>query len=196
MSNTTETAIAEPTRTVDGRTVPAAGTYAVDPSHSSVGFMARHLMVTKVRGTFTDYSVEVEIAEIPEQSKVDVVIQASSITTGDSGRDGHVTSADFLDVETFPTLEFHSTSVTPSGSEWAVAGDLTVHGVTRPVTLEVVFAGVAADPWGNQRSLFSAELEFDREDFGLTWNQPLAGGGVLVGKKIKVEIEVQALPAS
>jgi len=196
MSDTTPTTTIEPTRTVNGHTVPAAGAYTVDPSHSSVGFVARHLMVTKVRGNFTDYSVELNIAEVPEESKVDVVIQAGSISTGDAGRDGHVTSPDFLDVEKFPTLEFHSTSVTATGSEWAVAGDLTVHGVTKPVTLAVVFAGVAADPWGNQRSLFSGELEFDREDFDLTWNQPLAGGGVLVGKKVKVEIEIQALPAS
>ena len=191
MSDTTQ---ATPTvRTVDGRTVPPAGTYSVDASHSTVEFVARHLMVTKVRGRFADYAVELHIAEVPEQSRVDVVIQSASISTGDAGRDGHVSSPDFLDVAQYPTLEFHSTSVTPAGGEWSVTGDLTIHGVTRPVELAVTFGGLAEDPWGNQRAFFSASTEFDREDFGLSWNQPLAGGGVLIGKKVKVELEIQAI---
>ncbi|MDQ1533425.1 MAG: hypothetical protein QOF28_1186, partial [Actinomycetota bacterium] len=181
------TPITDPTRVVEGRSVPAAGSWEVDKGHSSVEFVARHLMVTKVRGRFADYDAAVTIAERPEDSKVDVTIQAGTITTGDPGRDGHLTSADFLDVENFPTITFASTAVRPTGeSTWDVDGDLTIHGVTNPVTLAVEFGGVASDPWNNTKAFFSAATEFDREGFGLTWNQPLAGGGVLVGKKVKV----------
>ena len=187
------TPITDPTRTVDGHTVPAAGTWVVDKAHSTVEFVARHLMVTKVRGRFADYDAAITIADAPEDSSVEVTIQAGSITTGDAGRDGHLTGADFLDVETYPTLAFTSTGVRPTGaSTWDVEGDLTVHGVTRPVTLAVEFGGVATDPWDNTKAFFTASTEFDRESFGLTWNQPLAGGGVLVGKKVRVELEIQA----
>ena len=183
----------ELTRVVDGHSVPAAGTWSVDQAHSTVEFVARHLMVTKVRGRFAEYDAAITIAEQPEDSKVDVTIQAASITTGDPGRDGHLTSPDFLDVENYPTIAFASKSVRPTGSTtWNVDGDLTVHGVTNPVTLTVEFGGVATDPWDNTKAFFSASTEFDRESFGLTWNQPLAGGGVLVGKKIRVELEIQA----
>jgi polyisoprenoid-binding protein YceI len=187
----------ELTRVVDGREVPAAGTWTVDEHHSTVEFVARHLMVTKVRGRFGDYDASITIAEKPEDSKVDVTIRTASLTTGDTGRDGHVTSADFLDVENHPTITFASTGVRPTGgSTWDVDGDLTVLGVTKPVTLTVEFGGVATDPWGNSKAFFSASTEFDRESFGLTWNQPLAGGGVLVGKKVRVELEIQATPSA
>jgi polyisoprenoid-binding protein YceI len=192
-----DTKTRELTRVVDGHTVPAAGTWSVDQAHSTVEFVARHLMVTKVRGRFSDYDAAITIAETPEDSKVDVTIQAASITTGDPGRDGHLTSADFLDVENYPTIAFASTKVRPTGSStWNVDGDLTVHGVTKPVTLTVEFGGVATDPWDNTKAFFSASTEFDRESFGLTWNQPLAGGGVLVGKKVRVELEIQATPSA
>jgi len=192
-----DTNVIDITRSIDGRTVPAAGRWSVDPHHSTVEFVARHLMVTKVRGRFGDYDATIDIAERPEDSRVDVTINAASITTGDDGRDGHLVSADFLDVEQYPTLTFHSTGVRPTGaSTWVVDGDLTVHGVTRPTELAVEFGGVASDPWGNTKAFFSASTEIDREDFGLTWNQPLAGGGVLVGKKVKIELEIQAAPAT
>ena len=185
--------ITDSARIVEGHNVPAAGSWVVDKGHSSVEFVARHLMVTKVRGRFTDYDASITIAERPEDSRVDVTIHAGSITTGDAGRDGHLTSADFLDAEQFPTIAFASTAVRPTGdTTWNVDGDLTVHGVTKPVTLAVEFGGVATDPWDNTKAFFSATAEFDRETFGLTWNQPLAGGGVLVGKKVKVELEIQA----
>jgi polyisoprenoid-binding protein YceI len=187
--------ITDPTRVVEGHRVPAAGAWTVDKGHSSVEFVARHLMVTKVRGRFADYDAAITIAERPEDSKVDVTIHAGSITTGDPGRDGHLTSADFLDVEQFPIIIFASNAVRPTGdTTWNVDGDLTVHGVTKPVTLALEFGGVASDPWDNTKAFFSATTEFDRESFGLTWNQPLAGGGVLVGKKVKVELEIQATP--
>ncbi len=193
----TDTTTIELTRNVDGHTVPAAGSWSVDQAHSTVEFVARHLMVTKVRGRFSDYDAAITIAERPEDSKVDVTINTASITTGDPGRDGHLVGADFLDVENYPTIAFASTGVRPDGSStWNVDGDLTVHGVTQPVTLTVEFGGVATDPWNNTKAFFTASTEFDRERFGLTWNQPLAGGGVLVGKKVRVELEIQATPSA
>lgn len=187
----------ELTRVVEGHTLPAAGSWSVDQAHSTVEFVARHLMVTKVRGRFSDYDASITIAERPEDSRVDVTIRAASITTGDTARDGHLVSADFLDAEQYPTIAFASKSVRPTGpSTWNVAGDLTVHGVTKPVTLTVEFGGVATDPWDNTKAFFSASTDFDRESFGLTWNQPLAGGGVLVGKKVRVELEIQATPSA
>ena len=184
------------TRTVDGRSVPVAGTYEVDQAHSTVEFVARHLMVSKVRGRFDDYTATIRIAERPEDSTVDVTIQAASISTGDAARDGHLTTGDFLEVDTYPTIEFTTRSVRAKGSTWAVDGDLTLHGVTKPVTLAVEFGGAATDPWGNTKAFFSASTEIDREHFGLTWNQPLANGGVLVGKKVRIELEIEAAPVA
>jgi polyisoprenoid-binding protein YceI len=192
-----DTKTIELTRDVDGHPVPAAGSWNVDQAHSTVEFVARHLVVTKVRGRFSDYDASITIGERPEDSKVDVTIRTASIATGDPGRDGHLASADFLDVEQYPTITFASTGVRPTGTNtWDVDGDLTVHGVTQPVTLNVEFGGVATDPWDNTKAFFSASTEFDRESFGLTWNQPLAGGGVLVGKKVRVELEIQATPSA
>jgi polyisoprenoid-binding protein YceI len=187
----------ELTREVDGRSIPAAGTWNIDQAHSTVEFVARHLMVTKVRGRFSEYDAAIMIAERPEDSKVDVTIKAASVGTGDAGRDGHLVSPDFLDVEHYPTITFVSSGVRPTGSTtWDVDGDLTVHGVTKPATLTVEFGGIATDPWDNTKAFFSASTEFDRESFGLTWNQPLASGGVLVGKKVRVELEIQATPSA
>jgi polyisoprenoid-binding protein YceI len=192
-----DTTTIELTREVDSHSVPAAGSWSVDQAHSTVEFVARHLMVTKVRGRFSDYDAAITIADRPEDSKVDVTINAASITTGDPGRDGHLVSADFLDVENYPAITFASKAVRATGSStWNVDGDLTVHGVTNPVTLTVEFGGVATDPWDNTKAFFTASTEFDRERFGLTWNQPLAGGGVLVGKKVRVELEIQATPSA
>ncbi|HEY5013535.1 MAG TPA: YceI family protein [Acidimicrobiia bacterium] len=192
-----DTKTAELTRVVDGHSVPAAGSWSVDQAHSTVEFVARHLMVTKVRGRFSDYDAQITIGERPEDSRVDVTIRTASITTGDAARDGHLVSPDFLDVEKYPTITFASKTVQPTGSStWNVDGDLTVNGVTKPVTLAVEFGGVATDPWENTKAFFSASTEFDREGFGLTWNQPLAGGGVLVGKKVRVELEIQATPST
>lgn len=189
---TTETT-SPSTRVVDGREIPAAGTWNVDRSHSTVEFVVRHLMVTKVRGRFADYDAVIQVGERPEDSRVDVTIRAASISTGDDGRDEHLRSADFLDVEAHPALSFSTSTVGASGDRWAVEGALTVHGVTKPVTLDVELGGVASDPWGNERAFFSASTEIDREDWGLTWNQPLAAGGVLVGKKVRIELEIQAV---
>jgi polyisoprenoid-binding protein YceI len=192
MSETT-TATA-PTRTVDGTEVPAAGTYALDASHSHVGFSVRHVMVSKTKGRFAEVEGTVVIDDDPLQSSVEVTIQAASIDTRDAGRDEHLRSADFLDVEQHPTLTYRSRSVTPAGKgRWTVEGDLTVRGVTRPVPLEVTFEGGARDPWGGERTGFAASAELDREAFGLTWNQALETGGVLVGKTVKIDIEAEAV---
>ena len=186
--------VQELTRLVDGREVPAPGRYTIDPSHSSVEAVARHLMVTKVRGRFAAFSGTVEVAERPEDSRVEAAIEAASIDTKDAQRDEHLRSPDFLDAERFPTLRFTSTAVGPvSDSRWRVSGELTIRDVTRPVELDVEFLGVGADPWGNEKVAFTATTELDREAFGITWNQALETGGVLVGRTLKVELEIQAV---
>lgn len=181
------------TRTAADTTVPVAGTYELDPSHSSADFTVRHLGLSKVRGGFAIQQGTVVIADDPLQSHVEVTLDATSFGTGAADRDAHVKSADFLDVEQFPVLTFRSTSVRPTGDGWAVDGELTIRDVTRPVTLDVEFEGANTDPWGNGRIAFAATTEFDREDFGITWNQALETGGVLVGKTVKVAIDVQAV---
>lgn len=173
-------------------TLPATGTWTIDPSHSTIGFVAKHLMVSKVRGDFGSFSGSVEVADPIEESSVDVTIEAGSISTNDEGRDGHLKSGDFLDVETYPTIAFRSTGAHHrSGDEWTVPGELTIRDVTKPVELKVEYLGVFTDPWGNDKAAFSATTEIDREAFGITWNQALEAGGVLVGKNVTVEIDVQ-----
>jgi polyisoprenoid-binding protein YceI len=182
------------TRTLDGVEIPAAGTYSIDAAHSHVGFTVRHLVVAKTRGRFGTFSGSVVVADDPLASSVSVEIDAASIDTRDEGRDGHLRSGDFFDVERFPTITFRSTDVAPAGKgRFSVTGDLTVRGVTRPVVLDVELEGLATDPWGGSRAVFSASTEIDREDFGLTWNQTLETGGVLVGKSVKIEIEAETV---
>jgi polyisoprenoid-binding protein YceI len=182
------------TRDYQGVQVPQAGTYALDKGHTTVEFIGRHLMITKVRGRFTDFDGQVVIGESPEDSSVDVTIQTASVDTSDEKRDGHLRSGDFLDVENFPTMTFRSTRVEIGrNGSGKVTGDLTVKDVSRPVTLDVEFDGAQVDPWGGQRLGFSATAEIDREDWGLTWNVALETGGVLVGKKIRLEFNVEAV---
>ena len=182
-------------RIVDGAEVPAAGAYALDASHSQVGFAVRHLMVSKTKGRFSDFAGTIQIGENPLQSSVEVTIQAASVDTRDEQRDGHLRSGDFFDAEAYPTLSYTSRSVRPAGrdGQYVVEGDLTVKGVTQPVPLELTFEGGATDPWGGVRVGFSAKAELDREAFGLTWNQALETGGVLVGKKVTIEIEAEGV---
>ena len=181
-------------RTRDDREVPVAGEYTIDPSHTSVEFVGRHLMITKVRGRFPDVSGIITIDDEPERSHVEVEIGVASLDTGDAQRDAHLTSADFFDADTFPTIGFRSTKVEASRSgTWNVTGDLTVRDVTRPVTLHVEFDGANASPIGDERIAFSATTDVDREDWGLTWNVALETGGVLVGKKVRIELNVQAV---
>lgn len=174
--------------------LPEAGIWAIDTAHSSVEFVVRHLMMAKVRGSFTDFSGTIEIGETPETSSVEVEIQVASVSTRDAQRDGHLTSPDFFDAEAHPAISFRSTAVRDQGgNNYAVDGDLTLLGTTKPVTLGLTYQGTARDPWGNDKAVFSAEAEIDREAWGLTWNQALETGGVLVGKKAKIEIEVEAV---
>jgi len=182
------------TRDYQGIAVPTAGTFALDNAHTSVDFIARHLMVTKVRGTFKTVSGTIVIAPDPLQSSVEVTIDAASIDTGVADRDGHLRSGDFLDAEKYPTLTFRSTAVESfQGNEFVLVGDLTVREVSRPLRLKVEFEGVARSPWGQEVAGFTASGEIDREDFGITWNQALETGGVLVGKKVKLEIGAEAI---
>jgi len=182
-------------RIVDGAEVPVAGRYALDASHSQVGFAVRHLMVSKTRGRFSDFTGTIEIGENPLDSSVEVTIQAASIDTRDEQRDGHLRSGDFFDAEAYPTLSYRSRSVRPAGKDgqYIVEGDLTIKGVTQPVPLELSYEGGTTDPWGGVRAGFSAKAELDREAFGLTWNQALETGGVVVGKKVTIEIEAEAV---
>ncbi|MDZ7675662.1 MAG: YceI family protein [Acidimicrobiales bacterium] len=181
------------TRTAAGTTVPEAGRYTIDPSHSSADFQVRHLGLSKVRGGFESFSGTVVVDDDPAQSSVEVSLDAASFTTGNEDRDGHVKSADFLAVEQYPALTYRSTGVRQDGDDWKVDGELTVRGVSRPVTLDVEFEGAGEDPWGNGRIAFSAETEIDRDEWGINWNQTLETGGVLVGKTVKIEIDVQAV---
>ncbi|WP_320068386.1 YceI family protein [Micromonospora sp. RTGN7] len=186
--------IGSATREWAGLTIPAAGTYLLDAAHKRVGFVARHMMVSKVRGEFADATATITISEDPLQSSVVATIQAASINTAQADRDGHLRSPEFLDVETFPTLEYRSTGVkSHDGNEFVLSGELTIKGVTRAVELEVEFEGTGRSPFGQDIFGFSASTEIDREDFGLTWNVALETGGVLVGKKIKLEIEGEAV---
>ena len=190
----TTTAAIAPTRTVDGVEVPASGAYAIDASHSHLGFSVRHVMVSRTKGRFGEVEGNVVIGEDPLDSSVEVTIQAASIDTRDEARDAHLRSPDFLDVEAFPTLEYRSSAVRPAGKgRWTVEGELTVKGVTQPVPLEVTFEGGAKDPWGGERIGFSATTAIDRKEFGLAWNMALEAGGVLVGDKVNITIEVEAV---
>jgi polyisoprenoid-binding protein YceI len=182
------------TRTVDGTELPVAGTYELDPSHSSVAFSVRHLMVSKTKGRFGEFQGTVTIAEDPLASSVEVEIRAASVDTRDEARDGHLRSPDFFDADAFPAITYRSTKVTPAApGRWAVEGELTVRDTTLVVPLEVTFEGAARDPWGGLRIGFTAQTELDREAFGLTWNQALETGGVLVGKQVRIDIEAEAV---
>ena len=174
--------------------VPLPGTYELDASHTHVGFVARHLMVSKTRGSFPGVSGSIVIAEDPLASHVEVSIETAGVETGDERRDAHLRSDDFFAADRYPVMTYRSTAVHEvAPGRWAVDGDLTVRDVTRPVRLEVAFEGAVVDPWGNTRIGFAANGEIDREDFGLTWNQALEGGGFVVGKKVGIGIEAEAV---
>jgi polyisoprenoid-binding protein YceI len=170
-----------------------AGTWGIDVSHSEVGFTVRHLMVSKVRGRFTKFEGALHIGEDPLDSSVEATIDLASIDTNDEGRDNHLRSADFFEVDKYPTMQFRSTAVHESGHDYVVKGELSLHGVTRPVELVLEFNGITTDPWGGTRAGFSAETELSRSDYGIDISMPLDGGGVVVGDKVKVQLEVEAV---
>ncbi|MGV1003541.1 MAG: YceI family protein [Candidatus Nanopelagicales bacterium] len=171
-----------------------AGTWNLDPSHSRLGFVARHAMVTKVRGSFNKFegSFVIDPAQ-PEATTAKVSVELGSVDTGSPDRDAHLRSADFFDVENNPTMEFVSTAVRQDGAEFVLTGDLTIKGVTRPVELELEPTGAATDPFGNHRVGFEGKAEISRKDFGLTWNVALETGGLLVSDKIKLQLDISAV---
>ena len=174
--------------------LPSPGIWKIDPAHSSVTFSARHMMLTKVRGRFGSFTATIFVGEAPQDSWLRAAIDAASIDTNSRERDEHLRSADFLNADTFPNLSFESTRVAQVGdASLRVTGDLTIRDITRPVALDVEFIGVAPDPSGVDRAAFVARTQIDREDWGIVWNKPLDTGGLLVGKQVQIDIEVQAL---
>ena len=171
------------------------GIWTIDPSHSAITFVARHLVITKVRGTFGEVSGTLTITEDKLASAVEATIGMASITTGDDSRDGHLKSAEFFDVENHPTMTFVSTGLRGDGAEYVLTGDLTIKGITKTLELDLEFEGVSPDPWGGTRVGFSAVGTINRRDFGLDFDVKLDTGGALVSEKIKIELEVQAVKA-
>ena len=169
------------------------GTWTVDASHSNVGFTARHLMVAKVRGSFTEFTGTIDVAVDPLKSTLNATVEATSVNTGDEGRDTHLRGDDFFDVENHPTWSLKSTGIEAKGSDFVLHTDLTIKGVTKAVDFALEFDGVAVDPWGNTKAGFTAEAEINRKDFGLEWNVALEAGGVVVGEKVKIVLEIEAL---
>jgi polyisoprenoid-binding protein YceI len=166
----------------------------IDVGHSAIHFWVRHMIISKVHGRFARWSGTIQLDEQDlARSSVDVRIDAASIDTQVADRDTHLRSPDFLDVERYPELTFRSRRIEKAGGGWRVVGDLSLHGVVREVTLEAEFAGTGKDPWGNQRAGFSAKASLDRREFGLVWNAALETGGVLVGEKVEISIELEAV---
>jgi polyisoprenoid-binding protein YceI len=171
-----------------------AGTWTIDPTHTRLGFVARHAMVTKVRGQFEEFAGTLVIdAANPSGSTAHVTVQLASVSTGSPDRDAHLRSADFFDVENNKEMTFASTGVKQDGDEFVMLGDLTIKGVTRPVELELEPTGVVTDPFGNVRAGFEGEAEISRKDFGLTWNVALEAGGMLVSDKVRIQLDVSAI---
>lgn len=176
----------------------ATQTYNLDPAHSTLAFTVRHLVVSKVHGRFPKWTAELDFdLEDLSQSRVSVEVDVASIDTQSADRDTHLRSADFFDVEKFPTATFRSTKFEKAGGDnYRIHGDFTLHGVTKPVVLDTEFNGQSTSPWGQQVIGFSATTELNRNDWGLTWNKALETGGVLVGEKIKLSIELEASKAA
>lgn len=171
-----------------------AGTYVIDPSHTEVGFVARHAMVTKVRGYFRAVEGQIVVADEFANSSATATMKVDSVDTGSADRDGHLKSADFFDAAVNPEITFVSTGIKDvDGDDFVLVGDLTIKGITKSVELETEFNGSATDPFGNARIGFSASTDVDREDWGLTWNAALESGGVLVSKKIKLTLDISAI---
>jgi polyisoprenoid-binding protein YceI len=171
----------------------SVGTWQIDPAHSSVGFAVRHMMLSQIRGQFTLAAGTIRTGQGPHESSVVATLDVASLDTGDANRDTHVKSADFLDVATYPTIEFASIGTRKHNDGLHVDGELTVHGITRPVTLDVQPAGAVTDPDGNTRTGFDATTTLSRAEFGLTWNATLEAGGVVIGDAVTVDISVEAV---
>jgi polyisoprenoid-binding protein YceI len=170
--------------------------FSLDPAHSSVEFTVRHMVFSRVRGTFTKFALDLEADDTTNlPTSVAATIEANSIDTQVADRDGHLKSADFLDAEKFSTIEFRGAKVSGSAQAFSIEGSLTLRGVTKPVVLKGAVDGRGKDPWGNDRIAFSATTTINRKDFGLTWNQALETGGLLVGEDIEIALTIQAVKA-
>jgi len=182
------------------QTAPETGSktiWKLDPAHTLVEFSAKHLMISTVKGRIADVEGTIYADENdPENSSVDVTLKAASIDSRTEQRDNHLRSADFLDVVNFPAITFKSTKIEGDRKKFKLTGDLTIRGVTRPITLDVTFEGQTKDPWGGERIGFSAKGKLDRREFGLTWNVLLETGGITVGNEIKINVEVEAVKAA
>jgi polyisoprenoid-binding protein YceI len=172
----------------------AADTYTIDKSHSSIQFSIKHLVISKVRGGFNEFSGTIQYDEADmTKSSVEVLIQSASIDTRDEKRDAHLKSPDFFDTEKYPEITFKSKAIKKADDGYILFGDLTMHGVTKEVSIPFTFSGMITDPWGKSRLGASGELEINRQDYGVSWSQKLDGGGLVVGDNVKIEIEIEAI---
>ncbi|MER2128520.1 YceI family protein [Solibacillus sp.] len=171
--------------------------WSVDTSHSSISFQVKHMMVSKVKGTYDQFSIKVDSESIEDltTATISIDIDVATINTKNEDRDNHLKSADFFDVEKYPSIKFQSTSITKSGDQYKITGDLTIKDMTKPVTFDVEYNGKGTNPWGVEVYGFEGETKIDREEFGLIWNTALETGGVLVGKDVKIAIEIEVNPA-
>ena len=172
--------------------------FSVDQAHSTIGFEVKHMMVSKVRGQFDSYTADIEAADLTDLTTASIAFKfdVASINTRNEDRDNHLRAGDFFEVESFPKIDFISTSITKDGDDYKVTGDLTIKGVTKPVTFEVAYEGKGINPWGVEVYGFEAEAKINREDFGLTYNAALETGGVLIGKDIKIKVGLELNPAA
>ncbi|KAA5535495.1 YceI family protein [Paenimyroides baculatum] len=165
--------------------------WTIDPTHSEVGFKVKHMMFTNVKGLFNDYSADIDFNDDLKEANLQFEAKINSIFTNNADRDNHLKSADFFDAEQFPTLNFKSTNIQGNGSDYEITGDLTIKGITKPVTLNAEFSGLMTDPWGNTKVGLNLDGKINRKDFGLTYNAALETGGVLVGEDVKLNAEIQ-----
>jgi len=165
--------------------------WTIDPTHSEVGFKVKHMMFTNVKGLFNDYSADIDFNENLNDANLQFEAKINSIFTNNADRDNHLKSADFFDADQYPTLNFKSTNIQGNGSEYEITGDLTIKGITKPVTLNAEFSGLMTDPWGNTKVGLNLDGKINRKDFGLTYNSALETGGVLVGEDVKLNAEIQ-----
>jgi polyisoprenoid-binding protein YceI len=170
-----------------------AGTWSIDPVHTEIGFTARHMMVSKVRGKFSTFEGSFTTGDDPLKSSASISVDLSSISTGNDQRDGHLSSSDFFEVDAHPKMTFESTGVRPDGDDYLLDGNLTIHGATKPITLKLEVGGFGPDAYGGYRSGFSATGELKRSDFGMNWNAAIEGGGVVVSDKIQLALEVEGV---
>jgi polyisoprenoid-binding protein YceI len=180
--------------TITAEQIPGyrVGTWVIDPTHTEVGFSVRHLAISKVKGKFERFSGTLVTAENPLDSTVEATVEVASINTNQADRDGHLRTGDFFAADEFPEFTFTSTGVRQNGSDFAVDGELTLRGVTKPVTFDFEFGGFGADAYGNYKAGFTATTVVKREDFGIQWNAPLETGGLLLGSDVTITLDVQA----